>query len=111
MWRAAAIAAPSVTRTSSSARLRSIGVPRSRGRVPISPRSYGARPAEPSGSELHDRGGGAADALEERRPERGVIGALDVGDVPEESARESIARTGGIDDLLDRCRGRLGDAS
>ena len=90
--------------------MRSIGVPRSRGRVPISPRSYGAGPAEPSGAEGHDRVGGAADAFAKRGLERGVIGALDLRDVAEESSGQGIAGAGRIDDLRDRGGGPLGDA-
>src|SRR5450631_421959 len=108
MCRAAAMAAPSVTRTSSSARLRSIGVPRSRGRVAIRPRSYGAGPAKPHGAELHDRVRGAADPSGERGLEVGVVGAFDLSDVAEESPRKRIAGTGRIHNVRDR-RGRLLD--
>src|ERR1035437_5141941 len=94
MCRAAAMAAPSVTRTSSSARLRSIGVPRSRGRVAISPRSYGAGSPKPSGAECHDRTGGAPDPLGERSLERGVIGPFGLRDVAEKASGEGVARPG-----------------
>src|ERR1700730_12447726 len=106
MKRAADIAAPSVTRTSSSARLRSIGVPRSR-------RSTSEEAAMVAGSYVGgtartsrdqalqpERGhgiSGAAHALSERFGEERRVVPLVLRAHPEEAAGHGVAGAGGID--------------
>src|SRR5471030_2174074 len=107
MCRAAAMAAPSVTRTSSRARLRSIGVPRSRGRVAISERSYGARTGQTGGAELDDGVGGTLDASGERGLVARLAGVFPLRDGAEESARQRIAGPGWIDDCRHVRRGQF----
>src|SRR5438105_4243893 len=113
MNRAAASEAPSVTRTSSRARLRSIGVPRSRGVLPL---EVGMEAAilrllqQVGGAERRDRAGGGAHALLERRGEEVHVVALDACAQTEKTAGQGVAGTRRVEDARDRMGGDLDDA-
>src|ERR1700730_2837250 len=116
------MAAPSVTRTSSRARLRSIGVPRSR--VPpaaMRRRSYGGAGQltksclrgephlESCGPEGGNCPGGTADAFAKRVYEVIVVVTFVLGAPPEEAAGQGVASAGWIQNIRHALGGHLDD--